>query len=247
MKKVFLFLCTSLSLFGVQITLLEKTAEIEGSSIMLNPSLNGSNVVAFPMNMTMKVTGFPLGIISQFERKNQFRGDPQGQAIHLFIDDLPYVDISHLSGSLASYTIKTPLLRGKHLVRVLLCRSFGECLKGKGGFSMASFSVSDRKDRIPLEFNQAAPLLTYNEPQGTFDRGAILLDFYLSNCTLAPDGYKVILRIDNKKVKVIDAWAPYSISDLAKGPHKIRLTLIDAVGKEVSGEFNNVEREIFVK
>lgn len=243
MKSYLLIFFSSLAVFGVSVEPLERSPEGEGEVISLTCPLDGANLVKYPLNIEMKVQGFSLGVITQGEKKNQFRGDPRGQTVHLFIDNKPYVDIS----SLSPYEVKALLPRGAHLVRVLLCRSFGESLKGAQAFDYALFKVSDRKAKLPLEFDRKAPLLTYNEPQGTYRSGPILLDFYLSNCTLSPEGYKVRLRVDGKETKRLTKWVPYSLQGLAKGPHKIQLTLMDKTGKEVRGEFNDIEREIFVK
>lgn len=244
MKNIFWALCISATLLGVSVTPLQRSVEPDHAMIRIDPTLMGANVIKFPLNIKMNVQGFPLGVISQLPRKNAFRGDPRGQAIHLFVDNLPYVDISNMP---PLYVIKTAIPRGQHLIRVLLCRSFGECLKEEGAFDLSVFNVSDRKHKVLLDFDENAPLLTYNEPQGTFPEGAILLDFYLTNCTLAPDGYKIKLRIDHQEVRVLSEWVPYSIQGLSKGPHKIRLTLVDSEGTPVEGDFNDIEREIFVK
>jgi hypothetical protein len=73
-----------------------------------------------------------------------------------------------------------------------------------------------------------------------------LLDFYLSNCDLSPDGYKVRLTVDGTMTRVISSWQPYYISGLKKGTHTIRLELIDEKNLLVPGIFNDNQRTITI-
>ena len=96
------------------------------------------------------------------------------------------------------------------------------------------------------------PYLTYNEPQGEFivdkrNPKPILLDFYIHNCELSKDGYKVRLTIDNANQRILNSWQPYYIYGLKKGTHKIRLELLDPENSLLPGMFNKVERTIVVK
>ena len=94
------------------------------------------------------------------------------------------------------------------------------------------------------------PYLTYNEPQGRYtynESTPLLLDFYISNCKLSIDGYKVALSINGNLIQKLAEWTPYYIYGLNKGTHNIKLELLDASNEIVPGFFNVVEREILLE
>jgi hypothetical protein len=92
--------------------------------------------------------------------------------------------------------------------------------------------------------------LTYNEPSDNMpltEGQPILLDFFISNCELTKDGYKVRLSIDGKGTRTLTSWQPYYIYGLKRGRHKVKLELLDPDDKVVPGTFNRVERTINVQ
>lgn len=96
----------------------------------------------------------------------------------------------------------------------------------------------------------SAPYLTYNIPVGSYnleEGDPILLDFYIKNCELSPDGYKVKLSIDGKEIATLTEWRPYYIYGLKKGKHTIGLQLLDRKNNLDQGEFNNVEETIHIQ
>jgi hypothetical protein len=74
----------------------------------------------------------------------------------------------------------------------------------------------------------------------------ILLDFYVSNTELSPDGYRVRLTVDGKVNRTLSFWQPYYIYGLKKGKHTVRLELLDPTGQLVPGMFNNVQQSFTV-
>ena len=74
----------------------------------------------------------------------------------------------------------------------------------------------------------------------------MLLDFYLINTEISPDGNKVRATIQDKKF-IIDEWAPYYIEGLSKGEVKIKLELIDKSGNLVDTPFNPSERIVILE
>ncbi len=73
----------------------------------------------------------------------------------------------------------------------------------------------------------------------------MLLDFYLDNVDLAPDGHKVRYTIDDVSGE-ITSWTPHYIENLPVGEHQIRLTLIGPDGEPVPGLFNDTTRTFSV-
>lgn len=235
------------------------------------PSTEGDNVNLYimfpkaddiktsnPVTIEMRIEGYPIGIDSDFPRKKEIYNDPEGQSIHIIIDNEPYFEVNEafvqaLDDSETYYDqylefdIPMKLKPGQHIIRMFPVRSFGESLKGDGCFYARTFYFQ-QEDKYP-NVDLSSPYITYNEPQGVypFNSQPILLDFYLTNCMLSADGYKVILSIDGKKERVITRWIPHYIYGLSQGDHTIHLQLIDAMNKPVSGAFNSVQRDITLK
>ena len=137
-----------------------------------------------------------------------------------------------------------------HVIRAYPCRSYHESIKSANAFTASIFYFQEKKDNPKVDLS--APYLTYNFPQGDIPYNEkkpkpVLLDFYLTHCTLSKDGYKVRLTIDGNIQRQLTTWQPYYIYGLKKGMHKIRLELLDPKNKRVAGLFNDVERTITLK
>ena len=89
-------------------------------------------------------------------------------------------------------------------------------------------------------------MLFYSRPKGVYkgaDTERVLLDFYLVNTSLSPNGNKVRVTIEDTKF-LIDEWAPYYIEGLPKGEISIILELIDSKGNLIDSPFNPSERMV---
>lgn len=213
-----------------------------------------------PINIQMRIEGFSLGGITRSNRANTVFNHPEGQSIHVLIDNRPYLSYAHSvedffketqesQDNIVSFAIPFNLNPGQHVIRAFPVLSYGESLKGEGCFKTKIFYFQDRKKIDSLNINLEKPYLTYNEPQGRFQfnqSNPILLDFYLTNCTLSPSSYKVRLSIDQKVISLLTKWVPYYLYGLRRGKHRIKLELIDRDNRLVPGYFNVVEREIII-
>jgi hypothetical protein len=227
-------------------------------------------VIALPKNGTMfscgqnvyvqfRIDGYSLGAGSQFPRENEVAVSDLGQSVHVIIDNKPYfpvvepaLDPFNEGGYFYDMSYKFPipfgLEHGLHTIRMFPARSFGESLKTSNTFAIGYFYVGDEQDNINVDFNK--PFLTYNEPSDNMpltEGQPILLDFFISNCELTKDGYKVRLSIDGKGTRTLTSWQPYYIYGLKRGRHKVKLELLDPDDKVVPGTFNRVERTINVQ
>lgn len=214
-----------------------------------------------PVNVQMRVEGFPLGTMTQNDRADDVFNHPEGQSIHVMIDNQPYLSFHQavedsfdenrdFYDKIMSFAIPFNLQPGQHVIRAFPARSYGESLKGEGCFAAEVFYFQDQKKSDTLQVNLAKPYLTYNEPQGRYPihkADPLLLDFYLTNCELSPDGYKVRLSIDGKVNRILTKWTPYYLYGLQKGTHKIKLELLDRDNRLVPGFFNVTEREIIIE
>lgn len=214
-----------------------------------------------PIKGQIRVDGIALGVDTEQPRRKEIWNDPDGQSLHIFIDNQPYFsineafidsldDIEEYYDQTADFEIPFKLQPGMHVIRAFPVRSYNESVKSDRAFTATVFYYQEKKGNPQIDLSQ--PYLTYNEPQGEYDYGKkgqqpILLDFYLTNCDLSRDGYKVRLTIDNENQRILTAWQPYYIYGLKKGMHRIRLELLDPQNNYVSGLFNDVTRTIVIK
>lgn len=243
----------------IRVVAVKPTPEPDTAILALQVPKMGQVVGGNPVWIQTRIDGYTMGSDSQFDRAYEILNSKLGQTMHVIIDDKPYfavngpaIDPFNEQGWYydQNYKFEVPfkLQNGFHTIRILLARSYGESLKSENMFFASYFFVGEEDDD-----SQAAiltkPYLTYNEPSNTAcleENKPILLDFYLSNVELSPDGYKVKLTVDHKIERTLASWQPYYIYGLKKGKHTLRLQLIDKSGKQVEGLFNDVEQTFTV-
>lgn len=161
----------------------------------------------------------------------------QGQHIHVIVDNNPYT--AHYNSEFTR-----PITRpGNHVVLAFLSRSYHESIKSPGAYVLQQLTVGDVEKK---EVDLSGPQMFYSRPKGTYkgkDTKKVMLDFYLVNTTIAPDGNKVKATINGQEF-MIDEWAPYFIEGLPMGETNIQLQLVDKDGKEIPGPYNTVNRTI---
>ena len=211
-----------------------------------------------PIGVQLRVQGYPLGVMSDFDRKKQIYNDPMGQSMLVIIDNhhpieiyKSFVDSLDRNNIYFDLTLNTTipyqLEEGMHVIRTFPSRSFGEGLKEPGAFAASIFYIGERKNNLTINLN--APYLTYNEPLETLSYNEVqplLLDFYITNVRLSNDGYKVKVIIDKNIERILTSWTPYYIYGLKRGIHTIRLQLLNAKNEVQQGLFNDVTRRIHV-
>ena len=74
----------------------------------------------------------------------------------------------------------------------------------------------------------------------------MLLDFYLVNTNISPDGNKVRATIQDTEF-IIEEWAPYYIEGLKKGEINIKLELINNKGDLIQTSFNPSVRKVILE
>ncbi len=246
---------------GVRLVPVDPTPEPDEVKMTILFPETDKPIKSQPVRGQIRLEGYPLGVDSDFPRKREVFNDPNGQSVHIFVDNQPYFEVNEaLIDALddteeyfdqtADFEISAKLQPGMHVIRIFPVRSFNESLKGDGCFAARTFYYKEQKDNPQIDLS--GPYLTYNEPQGeyTYNKRSpepILLDFYLTNCQLSKDGYKVRVTIDNDVQRTVVSWQPHYIYGLKKGLHRIRLELLDEQNRSVGGLFNDVERTIVVK
>ena len=128
-----------------------------------------------------------------------------------------------------------------------------------GGSGVATFTFNDQTNVLIHQFtvgntdeptvDLSKPHMFYSRPKGTYegaDTKNILLDFFLINTNLSPDGYKVRATIDGNEF-MLTKWVPYIVKGLPMGDNTFKLELLDKDGNLVDSPFNPVERTITLK
>lgn len=241
---------------GIRVIPVDPTPEPNEVQIHIAFPKKGEIKESNPVTVQVRLEGFPLGIYSDFPRARELRDRKEGQSLHIIVDDKPFFEINEAVDDTADteeidfdqiIETKIPfnLKDGPHILRIFPVRSFDESLKGDKAFEATYFYVG-KKEGKTVDLSQ--PYLTYNQPLGDFDGDKpILLDFLVSNTLLSKDGYKVRLTIDGSDKRILTQWVPYYIYGLSKGPHTIKLELLDSSNKVIEGLLGNPQQMIRVR
>ncbi len=168
-----------------------------------------------------------------------------GPHLHLQIDDRPHQSIYDPSESV----LLPDLEPGTHTLRLFAARPWDESFKNDGAFAQVTFHVFTKTDDNQPKPNQ--PLLTYNQPQGTYGAEPILLDFYLTNAPLhliaqendsdsIPD-WKIKATVNGQSF-LLDRWQPIYLQGFKPGKNWVQLEFIDQNGNRVENFGNNTAR-----
>lgn len=183
------------------------------------------------------VEGYELGAQTSDAEGKGLANSAKGQHIHLILNNGPY------SAHYAT-PFEKELPAGHHVAVAFLSRSYHESVKSPGAVAVSQFTVGEAGEAPEVDLS--APHLIYSRPKGTYKGGdteELMLDFYLLNTDLSPEGNKVRATINGNEV-IFSKWVPYVIKGLPMGEVSISLELIDAEGNLVPGPYNSVQRTV---
>jgi hypothetical protein len=193
-------------------------------------------------NFAFDVQNYELGTQTKSIPDNGLANSGKGQHIHFIVDNSPYS--AHYESSFSTDKLSEP---GNHVVLAFLSRSYHESVKNMGegatSYFIDQYQIGDDEAE---QADLSAPHMFYSRPKGTYkgdDIKRLMLDFFLLNIDLSPDGNKVRATINGTEF-MIDKWQPYVIEGLEPGEVKVKLELLDAEGNLVSSPFNPVERTV---
>jgi hypothetical protein len=221
---------------GIKLTMLENSPQFPDAKLELGSPERGTDLAAGENTFQYTISGYTLGQQTSDAATKGIANSDKGQHIHFILNNGPYT---------AQYepTVKAPLEDGHYVLLSFLARSYHESVKSPGAFEVRQFIVGS-----PGNYKEAdlkAPHMFFSRPKGKYtgpkETDKLLLDFYLVNCQLSPDGYKVRATINGQDF-TLTQWAPYVIEGLPLGEVKIKLELLDAAGQLVPSPFNPVER-----
>ena len=205
----------------ITISKLEGSPKYENSKLKLdNWSLEENHEFSFA------VENYELGIQTSNEVNFKLANSEKGQHIHFIINNAPYS--AHYSKNFSK-----KLEEGNNVLLAFLSRSYHESVKNINAYYFEQIGNGFKID-MDKEF------LFYSRPKGVYkgiDTKKLLLDFYLINTSISPNGNKVRATIQNKEF-IIDEWAPYYIEGLPKGEIQIKLELINSEGVLIDSPFN---------
>jgi hypothetical protein len=185
--------------------------------------------------------------VKNYELKNQ-TGDAaskdcnnskDGQHIHFILDNQPY---QALYEPTKTFTVA---VKSEHYLMSFLSRSYHESIKTKDAGVLYHFSVDEKGKLTKMEIPKT-PMIFYSRPKGQYvgnDTKNLLLDFYVYNTTLASDGNKVKVKVNNTDF-MIDTWQPYFINNVPMGDATVNVQLVDKDGKNIEGVNTSVSRSI---
>jgi len=226
---------------GITLTPYDDSPKFPTAQLQLSSPVDGSTVPS-PVTFSYSLTNFQLTNMTASEHATQMANSMKGQHIHLIIDDQPYT---------AHYDTKftEPVADGQHVILSFLSRSYHESIKHQGAYDLRTITVgTPAAGTTPMNFDTKAPTLFYSRPKDTYsgkDAQKIMLDFYLVNTTLAPNGNKVRATINGTEF-MLDQWVPYMMQGLPAGQATIKLELLDGSGNLIPGPYNSVTRTITV-
>lgn len=167
----------------------------------------------------------------------------KGQHIHFIMDNKPYQALYEPTN-----TVTLPN-NTEHYLLAFLSRSYHESIKSKGAALVYHFKI-DANGKLQKMDEPTAPMVFYSRPKGDYigkDTANVLLDFYVWNTTLSPDGYKVNAEIKDGMGRdttiTINDWKANFLHNLGTGKCSITLSLMDKDGKAAEGPNTNVTRE----
>lgn len=174
---------------------------------------------------------------------------PAGPHVHLILDNEPYIAIRNTGApidlnAVVLENLGHELAEGTHVLRMFPSRGHHESVKDAGAFATVTFHY--RSATPDFVFDASAPLLTYSRPKACNLAGErVLIDFFVSNATLAAEGTRVRWTLDGRGGEITQ-WAPHYIENLSTGSHEIRLELLGADGSPIAGPFNDTARTFTV-
>ncbi len=183
------------------------------------------------------VENYSLGVQTDGADTRGIANSGKGQHIHFIVNNGPYS--AHYEPNFTK-----DMEEGQYVLLAFLSRSYHESVKNPDAFWIDVVTVGEPEN--VEEIDLTAPHLFYSRPKGTYagaDTEKLMVDFYLLNTTISPDGNKVRATI-NGETFMIDEWAPYYAENLPKGEVTVKLELLDANGQLIPGPFNSVERKV---
>ena len=215
--------------------------KIEGSPAYENSSLTIEEITGDGENFTFSfnINNYELGTQTVNEFDYNLANSAKGQHIHFIVNNGPYS--AHYSDE-----VLAKIEDKNSIILAFLSRSHHESVKNPNAYILKQLGEGNNVN-LENEF------IFYSRPKGTYkgaDTEKLLLDFYLVNTDLDPEGNKVKISIrQNDKTHdfLVDEWTPFYIEGLDKGEVFITLELLDNDGELIETPFNPSSRTVVLE
>ena len=222
----------------ITISKLEGSPAYADSDLVLDSPANTTIAESGEIDFNFTVNNYELGAQTQSSNAEKLANSGKGQHIHFILNNEPYS--AHYEPA-----FKKEIPNGVHHLVAFLSRSYHESVKNENSVVVRKMEIGpDAEDSIGIDVE--APTLIYSRPKGTYsgkDTQNLMLDFFVLNTTLSPDGNKVKATINGEEFMLTE-WTPYVINGLPMGEVTIELELIDGEGNFIEGPFNKVTRTV---
>ncbi len=231
---------TAQKMDSITVSPIADSKEFPGANLEI-ASITAEKVGADSTKVSVKynVKNFKLTEMTDDAHASHMANSHDGQHIHFILDNKPYTALYKPEHAV------TVALNSEHYLLSFLSRSYHESIKTTEASKLVKFKI-DATGKLTQEAAVKEPSLFYSRPKGEYkgdETKNLLLDFYLVNTSIAPDGNKVTADI-NGQTFTLDKWGPYEIKGLPMGNNKVKLTLVDKEGNAITGDNVSVERDI---
>ena len=230
----------------VSLTDVGASPEFSGASLAVTAKAEKVGKDSAKVSFAFDVKNYELKMQTTDNGTKNCANSKDGQHIHFILDNKPYKALYEPKND-----VTLPNDGKDHYLMAFLSRSYHESIKSKGAAVVYHFKIDEKGNLKKLD-EPKTPMVFYSRPKGDYigkDTANLLLDFYVWNCDLAGDGYKVKTEISNNDkssqqlTTTIDKWASHFIQNLGTGKSKVTLTLVDKDGKPVDGPMVSATRE----
>jgi len=222
---------------GIRLTPFNDSPKFPEAQLRVIGPATGAMIQSGAVPFDYDLTNFQLSKMTGGMHAGDMANSMKGQHIHNIVDNEPYT---------AHYTTEFTknITDGQHVILSFLSRSYHESLKHRGAYDLRVITVGNAAPETPLNFNLRGQHLFYSRPKDVYsgnDTKKVMLDFYLVNTNLAPEGNKVRATINGTEF-MLEQWAPYMMEGLPMGQNTVKLELVDNSGTVVPGPYNSVVR-----
>lgn len=221
---------------GLKVYAYKESPKFPDATLKTKTPKNGSTEKVGNVKFDYDVQGYELGAQTSDAGTNGLANSDKGQHIHAILNNEPYM--AHYKPG-----FEKDLKAGRYVLLSFLSRSYHESIKNPAAADLIQFMVG-KTDEKPVDLN--APQIFYSRPKGTYkgdDTKKLMLDFYLMNCKLSTDGYKVRATLNGTEFMLTD-WSTYIVEGLPLGDVKVKLELLDSNNNLVESPFNPSERTV---
>jgi len=225
----------------ISVVALEHSKSFDQASLKIS-SLEVQKLATDSVKLHIKYEIENFELTQQTEHDHHMANSHDGQHIHFILNNQPYVALYK-----PEHSVVLPI-NSQHYLLSFLSRSYHESIKTEKAFELTYFKI-DAQGNLEILPKPTEPGLFYSRPKGDYigaDAKELLLDFFITNCSLDSDTYRVNAIINDTEF-TLDKWIPYKIIGLQTGKNTIQLNLIDKDANVVKGDNTSVERIFFLK